>query len=511
MAIKAKNSKKQQLALATALVILNSFVVPDEILGKIFTAVASALPDMDGNNSSTSPKIDQDQPLVVLPNIILFSRSLPIPVAKQSINLDDLKDWADQMEMELTVPFLVSGAVNGSAWENVSGHQKFSGWVASNLVPGAIFKIKMVLLSSLFQLLPGCIGLKSVSKDAIKLFCVEFASQESLNGATKVAINNEVFLTTFKIAWSFDVAFVSFPSLSIALHNVPLDISSDNIKSALDVFGVVTSVKLKPTGLWQYTVVYFKDTSSAAVVLIHWSVLVKKDSIRILFVTNQKEVIFLKDAFKAKLVNLSFGCIVFEISNLVSQVGGHICVVSLLPVVFFGSDVAVNTRLASLETQLSELSLLIKFIVEPMSFLVVLVTKLLFTPPVMAEAMKKSVIELKNQINAVYAVAFVLQKEVGVIKLKSGKVHFDIFNNKNIDDNNDDDNDVKDFSVYNNTFDVIIELWEVQSSNVKSDPNQTAKWISGLVKSNHELIYIMSKMYKLDMFNTLGSKGSANV
>ncbi|KAG9301619.1 hypothetical protein G9A89_016689 [Geosiphon pyriformis] len=167
MAIKAKNSKKQQLALATALITLNSFVVSDEILGKIFTVAASLLSDVDGNNSSISLKIDQDQPLAVLFDMVLSSRSLPIPVAKQPIILDNFKDLADQMEMESTAPLPVFSAADGSAWENVSGHQKFSGWVAFNLVPGTTFKIKMILLSFFFQLLPGCIGLKSVSKNTV--------------------------------------------------------------------------------------------------------------------------------------------------------------------------------------------------------------------------------------------------------------------------------------------------------------------------------------------------------
>ncbi|KAG9297580.1 hypothetical protein G9A89_007655 [Geosiphon pyriformis] len=312
MAIKAKNSKKQQQTVATAMVTLNPFVVPDEIFGNIFTAVASFLPDMDGNNSSTSPKMGQDQLLAVLPDVVLSSRLSPIPVAKQSIDPDDLKDWTDQMDMKSTVSLPVSGTANGGAWKNVNG--------SSNLVSGAIFKIKIALLGSLFQLLPGCIGLKSVSRDAVKLFCVEFASQESLNSATKVAISDEVFLTTLKVVWSSGVASVFSLFLSIALYNVLLGISFDDIKTALGIFGVITSVKLKPAGLWQYAVVNFKDIFSAAAAFSNWSVLVRKDSVRILFIANQKKVISLKNAFKAKLVNFLFGCIVFEISNWVSQV-----------------------------------------------------------------------------------------------------------------------------------------------------------------------------------------------
>ncbi|KAG9297654.1 hypothetical protein G9A89_011169 [Geosiphon pyriformis] len=161
--------------------------------------------------------------------------------------------------------------------------------------------------------------------DAVKLFCVEFASQKSLTGATKVAIGNKIFLITLKIAQSSGVASVSSPSLSVALHDVPLGTFSDDIKSALGIFGVVTSVKLKPAGLWQYAVVNFKDTFSATAALTYWSVLIKKDSVRILLLVNQNEVITLKDAFKAKLVNFPFGCTVFKISDLVSQVGGHTC------------------------------------------------------------------------------------------------------------------------------------------------------------------------------------------
>ncbi|KAG9306001.1 hypothetical protein G9A89_009325 [Geosiphon pyriformis] len=277
MATKAKNSKKQQQTVTTAMVTLNFFVVPDEILGKISTAAASPFPDIDGNGNGSTPNF---------------------------INSDDLKDWADQIEMELFTPPPVSGVINGNVWMNVNGRQRFSRWVAFTL---------------------------SVSRNAVKLFCVKFASQKSLNGATKVAISDKVFLTTFKIARSSDVVSVSSPFLSVALHDISLGISFNDIKTALGIFGVVTSVKLKPAGLWQYAVVNFKDISSIAAALSNWSVLVRKDSVRILPVANQKEVIFTKDAFKAKLVNLPFGCTVFEISNLVFQVGGRTCFISYSP------------------------------------------------------------------------------------------------------------------------------------------------------------------------------------
>ncbi|KAG9303744.1 hypothetical protein G9A89_018641 [Geosiphon pyriformis] len=494
MAIKAKNSKKQQQAVATAMVTPNLFVVLDEIFGKISTAAASPLSDMDGNSSGISSKMGQDQPLAVLPDMVLSGRSLPIPVTKQSINPNNLKDWADQIEMESTVSPPVSGAADGGAWENVNGRQRFSGWVASNLVPGATFKIKMALF------------------DAVKLFCVEFASQECLNDATKVAIRDEVFLTILKIAWSSGVASVFSSSLSVALHNVPLGIFFDDIKTALGIFGVVTS-----------------DISSAAAALSNWSVLVRKNSVRIFSVANQKKIIFSRDAFKTKLVNFLFGCTAFKISNLVSQgcqiwwetsecchcyrcqdldhlavdykklspptpklysntsaaafvvppgvvaadinldLGGPSKTTPpMVSAISFVPKSAVESRLAFLESHLSELSVLIKSLVKPVGALVVLVTKLLSIPTAVDVLVKKCVDGLAKQNKGLAAVVSVMQRSITHLEKRCEQAGLE--DGLNVDDmvDNNDDND-KDFSVYDNTFDLIVTGWSNKLINSKRE------------------------------------------
>ncbi|KAG9290739.1 hypothetical protein G9A89_011702 [Geosiphon pyriformis] len=397
MAVKAKNSKKQQQAVATTMVTPNFFMVPNEILDNISTAAVSTLFNMDGNSNDLTSNIKQDQLLAVLSDVVI-SRFSPAMEAKQFIISDNLKDWTDQIEIKLSTPFPVSGVANGNTWVNVNGRQKSSGWVASTLVPNVTFKIKMALLSSLFQFLP-----------------------ENLTGATKVAIGNKVFLTTLKIAQSSGVASVSSSFLLIALHDISLGTSSDDIKSALGIFGVVTSVKLKPAGLWQYAVVHFKDISFAAAALTYWSVLV-----------NQREIITLKDAFKAKLINLLFGCTAFEISDLVSQIGGCTCFIShspkfyakaaaiVIPPVVAAANTNLNlgARLASLKSHLSELSLLIKSLVEPVGALVVLVTKLLSIPSAIDVLIKKSVAEFAEQNKDLAVVAIIMQKKITCLEKK---------------------------------------------------------------------------------------------
>ncbi|KAG9299685.1 hypothetical protein G9A89_006401 [Geosiphon pyriformis] len=115
MATKTKNSKKQQQIVTTAMVTLNPLVVSDEILGKISIAAASPLPNMNGNSNDSTPNMEQDQPLAVLPNVVISSRSSPAMEAKQSIISDNLKDWANQMKMESSTSSPVSGVVDNGA------------------------------------------------------------------------------------------------------------------------------------------------------------------------------------------------------------------------------------------------------------------------------------------------------------------------------------------------------------------------------------------------------------
>ncbi|KAG9304054.1 hypothetical protein G9A89_005964 [Geosiphon pyriformis] len=328
MVKKTKNSKKWKQLLASAIVIPNPFVVSNEILDEIFTAL-----------SSTLSKMGQDQLLAVLPNMVFFSRSLPVLEAKQSSSIGSpfLGNWANQMKTELS-PLLVSGAASGGAWETITSYQRFAGWVASTLVSGVTFKIKLAYVKTVFQSVHGFLDAKSVSKDNVKLFCMEFASQVSLEAAFLVEFTSSVHLSTFKIAKSLVISESSSPFAAVALHDVLLDVSAANIKTAFSVFGSITCVMLKPAGIWQYVVIYFEKLDFAVFALNYWSVLVDKDSVRIFPLMNQNKTILSHDKFKAKLVNLPSGCTTCFIPC--SPNSGHH---SQFALVTFGSQVDLNS------------------------------------------------------------------------------------------------------------------------------------------------------------------------
>ncbi|KAG9298987.1 hypothetical protein G9A89_020300 [Geosiphon pyriformis] len=167
----------------------------------------------------------------------------------------------------------------------------------------------------------GFLDVKSVLKDNVKLFCIEFASQVSLKAAFLVELTSSIHLTTFKIAKSLVVSEFGFFSAAVVLHNMLLSVFAVDIKTAFSVFSNVTCVVLKSAGIWQYVMIYFKKLNSAVSALNHWLVLVDKNSVRILFLVNQNKTILSHDKFKAKLVNLSSECTAFEINDMISQVG----------------------------------------------------------------------------------------------------------------------------------------------------------------------------------------------
>ncbi|KAG9298067.1 hypothetical protein G9A89_018150 [Geosiphon pyriformis] len=265
--------------------------------------------------------------------MVFSGRFLLVLEAKQSspIGSPVLENWSNQMKTESFFSF-VFGAISGGAWKTISSCQKFAEWVASTLVPGATFKIKLAYIKTEFQSIHGFLDAKSVLKDNMKLFCVEFASQSSLNTAFLVELTSSVHLASLKIAKFLVVS-----------------------EFTLSVFGKVSYVVLKSAGVWQYVVVYFKELDA--------SILVGKDSVHILPLINQNETILFYNQFKAKLVNLLSGCTVFEISDMISQVGGQTCFISCLPdsghcfqfaLITFGSQVNLDSTV--IKTKVSHLA-----------------------------------------------------------------------------------------------------------------------------------------------------------
>ncbi|KAG9306684.1 hypothetical protein G9A89_004231 [Geosiphon pyriformis] len=569
MVKKTKSSEKWGQSLASTIVTPNLFVVPNEILDEISVA-----------SSGMSSKMGQDQPLAVLPNVVFSGRSLPVLEVKQSPSVGSpvFKNWADQMETDL-FPSLVFGATSGGAWETITSRQRFAGWVASTLVPSATFKIKLAHVKTVFQSVHGFLGAKSVLKDNVKLFCVEFASQQSLDAAFLVELTSSVHLVILKIAKSLVVSEFGSSSAAVALYDVSLGVSAADIKLAFSVFGSVTHVVLKPAGIWQYVVVYFEKLDSAVSALKHWSVLVGKDSIRILSLVNQNETILSHDKFKAKLVNLPPGCTAFEISNMISQIGGRTCFIPHSPdsgchnldsavvktgtlrkcciwwetpgcqccfrcqemglaadckisppstlkiskvfkFCFVGSasyaktaassglseflslvaslaasaaDSAVSSRLDSLEKQISDLAALVKSIVEPVGFLVALVSRLLNDNAIKAVQVKKDIISMKSAANNFSNLMVGVFKNIACFRFEVDFGNMDY----------DGVLAVKPSFLSEDTIEHVIALWQMSVAETRGNIESTRLFLSEFIFDSRNLNGIIERICGLGLFSPI--------
>ncbi|KAG9290135.1 hypothetical protein G9A89_010441 [Geosiphon pyriformis] len=520
---------KLKQSFVSAIVTLNFFVVSNEILDKIFIVL-----------SSMSSKMNQNQPLAVLLNVISSGRFLLVLEAKQlSLVVSSVfENWADQIETESS-SLLVSGAAIG---------------VAFILMPNATFKIKLAHIKAVFQLVHGFLDAKSVSKDILKLFCVEFASQVSLEAAFLIELTSFVHLITLKIAKSLVVSEFGSLSAAVVLHNMSLGVFAANIKTAFSVFGVVTCVVLKPVSIWQYVVIHFENLVAVISALNHWSVLVNKNSVQIFLFVNQQKTIVFYNKFKAKLVNFSPDCTVFEISDMSSDSGhffyfvlvifgsqadldlavvktNHLAVdykVASLPfsrtlkmfkpyfisflfyvkasassilsefssLVTFASPVAVVNSLISfwlvdLEFELAKLSVLVNSIVKPIGFMIKVFEQFVNSNLVSSAALGLRVKEVLVHMSF-------FSKAVGKLEQKVVALKFEC----SFEDVNISGLYVSLLSFNNDMFSNLMSLWEHKSAAVKADAFKTAKWLVGLVNNSAILFEIIQKMSFLGKFSS---------
>ncbi|KAG9293618.1 hypothetical protein G9A89_005621 [Geosiphon pyriformis] len=431
------------------------------------------------------------------------------------------------METDLSSP-LVSGAISGGAWETITSCQRFAGWVAFTLVFSAIFKIKLAHVKTVFQSVHGFLGAKSVSKDNVKLFCMEFASQQSLEAVFLVKLTSSVCLATLKIAKSLVVSEFGSSSAAVALCDVPLGVFAADIKLAFSVFGSVTRVVLKPAGIWQYVVVYFEKLDSAVSALKHWSVLVGKDS-----------TILSYNKFKAKLVNLPLGCtfalVIFDSqgdldSAVVKTEMGHLatdCKISLpstlkvskvfkshfvgsasytktaapsglseFPLLVassaaFAADPAVSSKLDSLEKQILDLAALIKSIVESVGSLVALVSRLLDDNAIKTVQVEKDIVSLKSAANNFSNFMVGVFKDIACLR---SEVDCD-------DMNYDDVLAAKPFFLSENTIEHVIALWQMSGVKTRGNIESTRLFLSEFIFDSRNLNGIIERICGLGLFS----------
>ncbi|KAG9298330.1 hypothetical protein G9A89_002818 [Geosiphon pyriformis] len=254
-----------------------------------------------------------------------------------------------------------------------------------------------------------------------------------------------------------------------------------------------------------------------------------KDSVKILPLVNQNETILSCDKFKAKLVNLSPGCTAFEISDMISQIGGRTCYLAadckisspstpkvfkscfvgsasyaktaalsglfeFPPLVAFSAsaaDPAVSFRLDSLEKQISDLAALVKSIVEPVGFLVALVSHFLDNNAIKTVQVEKDIVSMKSTANNFANLMVGVSKDIACLRSE-------------VDFGNMDYDGVlaaKPSFLSEDTIEHVIALWQMFGAKTKGNIKSTRLFLSEFIFDSRNLNGIIKRICGLELFS----------
>ncbi|KAG9302333.1 hypothetical protein G9A89_008825 [Geosiphon pyriformis] len=358
-----------------------------KVSSKRHTWVSSSI----ASTLTKSPKVFNNRLVnkLVFPSIDSTSGASSTTSSKKMVKKTKSSEkWRQSLVSAIVTPnlFVISNKILDKI--SIASSGIFAGWVTSTLVPGATFKIKLAHVKAVFQLVHGFLDAKLVSKDNVKLFCVEFASQVSLEAAFLIELTSSVYLAILKITKSLVISESGSPSAAVVLCDVPLGVSAADIKTALCMFDSVTCVVLKFAGVWQYVVVYFKKLNSAVFALNHWSVLLYLAP-KLIWILQLPKLVHLESAvsdceiasspflktpkiFKPRFV----GFLSYAKTFALPVMSEFSLLVAFAPPVTI-VDPAVGFKLDSLKKQISILAALIESIVKPVGSLIALVFHLL--------------------------------------------------------------------------------------------------------------------------------------
>ncbi|CAG8534549.1 9205_t:CDS:2 [Diversispora eburnea] len=102
-----------------------------------------------------------------------------------------------------------------------------------------------------------------------------------------------------------------------------------NLREDLEtLFGEVECLTLKANGMWQSTIVYFKDNKSAKKILSEWNVLINLDLMCIIPTDCNINNLMTCDQYIAKLIGLSPSITAHDLILLVKKLRAKTCYIS---------------------------------------------------------------------------------------------------------------------------------------------------------------------------------------
>ncbi|KAG9307029.1 hypothetical protein G9A89_003080 [Geosiphon pyriformis] len=245
--------------------------------------------------------------------------------------IDFSKNGSDDgvlLDASLELPSSVKNLVN------VSVRKSFALDIGLDKVAGKSSQEKLVVVRKLFSGINGFGGASTPSKFS-GIIRVTFTSESSLVKATDKAVNAKILVNA-------DLKKASGQSdRAVVMKEIPVGTSSEAVRAALSKFEVIRTIKIQLIGLWQKAVVKFERSDQADLAAAKWSILIRKNAVRVARADSDKKVWDIRDQHRALLYTLLMGTNAHDIWDFVRSVGGKTCIIDRYSVMYAQARCAV--------------------------------------------------------------------------------------------------------------------------------------------------------------------------
>ncbi|KAG9293355.1 hypothetical protein G9A89_007601, partial [Geosiphon pyriformis] len=193
---------------------------------------------------------------------------------------------------------------------------------------------KLVMIRKLFSKVNG-FGEVSILSKFSRIIHVSFTSESSLAQATEKARAANILVNT-DLKKSIDHS-----DWTVVVKEIPVGTSAKAVHTALSEFGSVVLIKMQLIGLWQKAVVEFVQLNQADLVTDRWSILIRKDAVRVAKTNANKKSWDTRDQHRTLLYTLPIGTNAYDIWNFIGSVGGKTCVINQHSVIYAWARCAV--------------------------------------------------------------------------------------------------------------------------------------------------------------------------
>ncbi|KAG9286980.1 hypothetical protein G9A89_001218 [Geosiphon pyriformis] len=202
---------------------------------------------------------------------------------------------------------------------NVLVKKSFALDIGLDKVAGKSSQEKLVVMRKLFSGINGFGGASTPSKFS-GIIRTTFTSESSLMKATDKAANAKILVNANlkKASGQLDRAVV--------VKEIPVGTSAEAVHAALSEFGVIRTIKMQLIGLWQKAV---------------WSILIRKNAVRMARADSDKEAWDVRDQHRALLYTLPMRTNAHDIWDFVRSVSEKMCVIDRHSVTYARAKCAV--------------------------------------------------------------------------------------------------------------------------------------------------------------------------